>query len=337
MRSKKHVTPLYVIFCISLLVLSTMVSFMIFGKRQAPNPLLRGLDRKSFIVVVGKSDQSAFWQSVASGAHAAAVEYNLDMNFVAPANEENYEEQNTMIRAAIMGQARAIIVSAIDYNANAEAVNEAVAAGIPVIVIDSDVNSEGVACRIMTNNYLAGRMAGEQALRNNEGELTVGIINYDINSANGQARERGFCDVVNESGRVADIYTVNCLSTEESAYDETTSLLIQHPEINTLAALNELMSLGSGYAVRDMGLADSVDIYAFDSNVVSVGMLESGEIEGLVVQNPYAMGYLGVETAYRLINGLPIQSDHIDTTTTYVSASNMYDTDIQRMIFRFDS
>ncbi len=86
-----------------------------------------------------------------------------------------------------------------------------------------------------------------------------------------------------------------------------------------------------------MGLADSVDIYAFDSNVVSVGMLESGEIEGLVVQNPYAMGYLGVETAYRLINGLPIQSDHIDTTTTYVSASNMYDTDIQRMIFRFDS
>ena len=102
------------------------------------------------------------------------------------------------------------------------------------------------------------------------------------------------------------------------------------------AALNEFMSLGSGYAVRDLGVSDSVDIYAFDSNVVSVGMLETGEIEGLVVQNPYAMGYLGVEAAYNVVNGHPLHSDHIDTTTTYVSVSNMYEPNIQRMIFRFD-
>jgi ribose transport system substrate-binding protein len=70
--------------------------------------------------------------------------------------------------------------------------------------------------------------------------------------------------------------------------------------------------------------------------VVSVGMLETGEIEGLVVQNPYAMGYLGVETAYNLISGVSIGSDRIDTTTTYVYSGNMYDIDIQRMIFRFE-
>ena len=336
MRNKRNVTPLSVFVCIFLLALSMFSVFLIFGKRNQPNPLERTTDRKSFIVVIGKSDTSAFWQSVSSGAHAAAAEYNLDMNFVAPASEEDYEAQNSMIRAAIMGQARAIIFSAIDYNANAEAINEAIEAGIPVIVIDSDVNSEGVSCRIMTDNYLAGRMAGEQAVRNNLGTLTVGVVNYDVNSANGQQREQGFCDAVNESGRVADIYTVNCLSTEESAYECTAELLNEHPEINTIAALNELMSLGSGYAVRDLGVADEVDIYAFDSNVVSVGMLETGEIEGLVVQNPYAMGYLGVETAYRLINDLPLSSDHIDTTTTYVSASNMYDTNIQRMVFRFE-
>ena len=179
-------------------------------------------------------------------------------------------------------------------------------------------------------------MAGEHALQNNPGLLIVGVVNYDVNSANGQQREQGFCDAVNESGRVLNIYTVNCVSTEESAYEGTVDLLTAHPDINTVAALNELMSLGSGYAVRDLGLADEVDIYAFDSNVVSVGMLETGEIEGLIVQNPYAMGYLGVETAYRLINGQPLSSGHIGTTTTYVSSSNMYDIDIQRMIFRFD-
>ncbi|MBQ7274468.1 MAG: substrate-binding domain-containing protein [Clostridiales bacterium] len=336
MRSKREVSPLHVVLCIILLAVSIVAVFMVLGKSRRENPLLRTTNRKSFIVVIGKSDTSAFWQSVASGANAAAAEYNLDMNFVAPVHEESYEDQNDMIRAAINGRARAIVFSAIDYNGNADAINEAIEAGIPVIIIDSDVNSDRVSCRIMTDNYLAGRMAGEQAVHNNEGELTVGIINYDINSMNGQERERGFCDAVNESGRVAGIYTVNCLSTEESAYEETTALLNEHPEINTIAALNELMSLGSGYAVRDLELADSVDIYAFDSNVISVGMLETGEIDGLIVQNPYAMGYLSVEAAYNLINGRELSSENIDTTTTYVSESNMYDPSIQRLIFRFE-
>ena len=336
MTSKRRLSPVYVILCICLFIASSLFSIVVFGKRQQQNPLMRHTDRKSFIVVIGKSDTSSFWRSVSSGAHAAAAEYNLNMNFVAPSSEEDYEAQNTLIRAAITGHARAIILSAIDYNGNAEAVDEAVAAGIPVIIIDSDVNSAGVSCRILTDNYYAGRMAGEQAIRNNPGTLWVGIVNYDINSTNGQQREQGFCDAINESGRVAEIHTVNCVSTEESAYDGTVQLLNDYPNINTIAALNELMSLGAGYAVRDMELADSVDLYAFDCNVVSVGMLETGEIEGLVVQNPYAMGYLGVETAYMLINGQPLSSTQIGTTTTYVSRSNMYDTGIQRLIFRFD-
>ena len=151
-----------------------------------------------------------------------------------------------------------------------------------------------------------------------------------------QDSHQGFCDAIRESGRPNKIYTVNCISTQESAYEGTKKLLEEHPEINTVAALNEFMSLGSGYAVRDLKASDKVNIYAFDSNVVSVGMLETGEIEGLVVQNPYAMGYLGVETAYNLISGVSIGSDRIDTTTTYVYSGNMYDIDIQRMIFRFE-
>ena len=333
MRSKKSRFP-YVVIMSMILIGLLGLGIYVLVRRAYTNEYKVGVD-KSYIVVIGKSDTSAFWISVASGARAAAAEYNLDMRFVAPASEENYEAQNEMIRAAIIGRAKAIIFSAIDYNGNAEAINEAIAAGIPVIVIDSDVNCEGVTCRIMTDNYLAGRMAGEQALRNNPRSLIVGVVNYDINSANGQQREQGFVDAVNESGRVIDIYTVNCISTEESAYEGTCQLLSEHPDINTIAALNELMSLGSGYAIRDLGLADDVDIYAFDSNVVSVGMLETGEIEGLIVQNPYAMGYLGVETAYRIINGQTLPSSQIGTTTTYVSSSNMYDADIQRMIFRF--
>lgn len=335
MRSKKALNGLLIVSGILLIALCVLIPFIL-NRVSSNDDMFSVQGQRPYIAVIGKSDTSAFWISVASGARAAAAEYNVDMNFIAPSSEENYEAQNNMIRNAVSKGAKAIVFSAIDYNANSEAINEAIEAGCYVVIIDSDVNSDKVSCRIMTNNYEAGRMAGMQALANNPGNLVVGVVNYDVNSANGQQREQGFCDVLRESGRVEDIYTVNCISTAASAYEGTVSLLQEHPEINTIAALNELMSLGSGYAVRDLEQSDSVDIYAFDSNVISVGMLETGEIEGLVVQNPYAMGYLGVETAYRLMHGTVLSSDHIDTTTTYVSSTNMYDPGIQRMIFRFE-
>lgn len=336
MRNSRSSFSWAVFATVVVILLAITSGIFIFMKKSQNSALFNADLNRDYVAVIGKSEKSSFWISVSSGARAAAAEYNLDMRFIAPDSEEDYVSQNKMIRDAIDDGAKAIIFSAIDYNANSAAINEAIAAGIPVVVIDSDVNSDGVSCRIMTDNYEAGRMAGLQALEDNNGKLVIGVVNYDINSANGQERERGFCDAVRESGRDCEIYTINCPSTKDDAYEGTCRLLEEHPDINVIAALNELMSLGSGYAIRDLGLKQSVDIYAFDSNVISVGMLETGEIDGLVVQNPYSMGYLGVETAYQLINGIQLPSDRIDTTTTYVNYANMYDIDIQRMIFRFD-
>ena len=75
---------------------------------------------------------------------------------------------------------------------------------------------------------------------------------------------------------------------------------------------------------------------AFDSNVVSVGMLETGEVDALIVQNPYAMGYLGVENAYSLISGQSIADKEIDTSLLIVTKENMYDDESQRLLFSFD-
>ena len=75
---------------------------------------------------------------------------------------------------------------------------------------------------------------------------------------------------------------------------------------------------------------------AFDCNVVSVGMLETGEVDALIVQNPYAMGYLGVENAYNLINGQSIEKKEVDTSLMIVTKENMYDDESQRLLFSFD-
>ena len=280
--------------------------------------------KKHSIALVTKSTTSAFWHSVKAGAGAAAAEYNLDFTFEGPEKEEDYETQNQMIRKAIDRGAEALVISAVDYNANAEAVDQAAKKGLQIVVIDSDVNSSGVVSRIGTNNYAAGEMAARALLDGEEEVLHVGIVNYDVNSANGQQREEGFRRVIQESPRVADITTINVISTTEDARIGTEKLLKEHPEINAIVTFNEWTSLGVGWAIRGQGLADATRVVAFDSNVVNVGMLETGEVDALIVQNPYAMGYLGVEAAYRLLNGQKVTAV-TDTDTVVVTRENMYD------------
>lgn len=205
-----------------------------------------------------------------------------------------------------------------------------------MVIIDSDVNSSAVGCRIGTDNYQAGRMAARAVLDVDEPVRYVGIVNYDKNSANGQQREAGFRDEIEASRETTIIDAINVLSTIEDAKEGTERMLEMHPQIDAIVTFNEWTSLGVGYAIQELGAGDRTRVVAFDSNVVSVGMLETGEVDALIVQNPYAMGYLGIECAYNLIHGLPLENVEVDTETTLVTRDNMYDPDCQRVLFSFD-
>lgn len=291
---------------------------------------------KRQVSIIVKSTQSTFWKSVLAGAGAAATEYNVDMTFAGPESEEDYLSQNALVQDAIDRQVDAIVFSAVDYDANAEVINDAAKAGIKIIVIDSDVNSDLVYSRIGTDNYKAGQMAAEAALKSEDSALHVGIVNYDIHSANGQAREQGFRDGIADDARVTDITTINVLSTTEDARAQTTKLLKENPQINVVATFNEWTSLGVGWAIRDLEAKDHIRVVAFDNNVVSVGMLETGEVDTLIAQDPYAMGYLGVETAYHLLYGDGMPKERIDTGTAAVTRENMYREEYQKILFPFN-
>lgn len=291
---------------------------------------------KPYVAIITKSTTSAYWKSTFAGANAAGTAYNLELSFEGPENEEDYETQNKLIREAVEKGAKAIIFSAVDYNGNAEAVNEAVIAGVKVIVIDSAVNSDKVSCSISTDNYQAGQMVADAVLAKESKELKVGIVNFDKNSENGQQRERGFRNGVAEDARVEIVDAINVVSTTEGAKEGTMQMLEEHPEINVIVTFNEWTSLGVGYAIEELSLADKTHVVAFDSNVVSVGMLETGEVDALIVQNPYAMGYLGVEYANMLISGMKLKETDVVTATTLVTKENMFEPECQRVLFAFD-
>lgn len=291
---------------------------------------------KPYVAIITKSTTSAYWKTTFAGANAASTAYNLEISFEGPDNEEDYETQNELIRAAVENGAKAIVFSAVDYNGNAQAVNEAVAAGVKVVVIDSAVNSDKISCSISTDNYQAGLMVADAVLAKEGEKLKVGIVNFDKNSENGQQREKGFRDGVAEDARIEIADAINVISTTEEAKEGTMRMLEKHPEINVIVTFNEWTSLGVGYAIQELSLAEETHVVAFDSNVVSVGMLETGEVDALIVQNPYAMGYLGVEYANMLISGTKLKETDIVTATTLVTKENMFEPECQQVLFTFD-
>ena len=289
------------------------------------------------VALVVKSTQSEFFRSVFAGAEAAAAEYNLELTIAGPETEEDYEAQNQLIAQAVEAGAEAIVFSAIDHEENAAAIDAAAQVGVQIVTIDSGVDSDQVSTYIGTNNYAAGQMAAHAILERVSGPLYVGVVNFDVGTANGQERERGAADAFAASGRAQITAVVNTLTEAGQAQEDTAALLTAHPEINVLLALNEPTSVGAARAVEELGLSEEVFFVGFDSNVVTVDGLQDGSVDALVVQNPYAMGYLGVESAYQLLTGQGGSlAETVDTSTQVVDRSNLFTLDSQKALFSFE-
>lgn len=289
------------------------------------------------VTLIAKSTETEFWLSVFAGAEAAATEYNMKLTIVGPETEEDYETQNQMVADTVEAGTEALIFSAIHYDKNAQAIDAAAQSSVKIVAIDSNVASDAVSTYIGTDNYAAGKMAAQAALERVDGDFKVGIINYDISSFNGQERERGAVDALNASGRAEIISVINTLAEAQQAQADTVKLLEEHPEINVLLAFNEPTSVGAAMAIQQLECEDSIFLVGFDSNVASVDGLQDGSVDALIVQNPYAMGYLGVESAYKLLNGQGGElAEIVDTSTQIVDRENLFSIDSQKALFAFE-
>ena len=288
------------------------------------------------IYLIAKSSTTEFWKAVFSGANAAKSEYNVQLTILAPDTEEDFEAQNDYIRQAVADGADAIVFSAISYTENAAAIDEAVAAGVRVVVIDSDVDSKGVSVRIGTDNVAAGRMSGEAALKTAQEKIVVGIVNAYAETQNCREREQGFREVLLGDSRVKGIYAVNVSTDALEARLAAEKLLREHPEINVLIALNETTAVGAAQAVQQMQRADDLWLAAFDSNIETIDALQTGAVDALIVQNTYGMGYFGVESAYKLLTGQgsSVEKSNITATRT-ITRENMFAMDKQKALFPF--
>ena len=114
-------------------------------------------NKSNNIAIITKGSDSTFWNDMKNGALSAATEYNVNVTFEGPENEEDYNAQNKMIENAVSNNVGVIILSAIDFEKNADAVQKAIDSGIKVITVDSDVDVNGKELFVGTNNKAGSR------------------------------------------------------------------------------------------------------------------------------------------------------------------------------------
>jgi ribose transport system substrate-binding protein len=178
-------------------------------------------------------------------------------------------------------------------------------------------------------------MAGEHLAKLLGGKGRVILLRYAVGSASTEAREKGFLEAL---GKHPDIKLISSDQyagpTRETSYQASQNLLNRFGrEVDGIFCPNENSTIGMTMALRDIGRAGGqVKMVGFDAGSQSVADMKSGDVQGLIVQNPLFMGYQGVMTMVEHLQGKPVEK-RIDTGVVLVTKENMDEPSVKELLY----
>ncbi len=293
---------------------------------------------KLAIAVIPKGTTHEFWKSIHAGALKAARELDVEIIWKGPLKEDDRESQINAMENFITRRVNGIVLAPLDNRALRRPVDEALRAGIGIVIIDSALDGGGYASFVSTDNHAGGRKAGELLAGLLGGRGRVAMLRYQEGSASTQAREQGFLDAIAGYPGI-EVVSANQYggATTETAYKAGENLLAawrkgdQNLQIDGLFCPNESTTFGMLRALQDNGYAGKIKFIGFDSSAMLVQALEQGHIHGLVLQDPMNMGYLGVAAIVRHLRGQPVEN-RIDTGSVVVTPENMREPQNQKLL-----
>lgn len=316
---------------ISLIIIVIVIAFTVSCSKSLD---LNMAEKKSTITLITKMKNGDYWNTVKMGADAAAREFGIDLEYQAPQDETDYTEQIRLMNQAIDQKVGSIVLAASDYEALIETTERAYDQKIPVIIIDSEVDSKKYYSFISTDNFEAGKKAGEEIIAQIGTSGRVAIMNFVKGSRNAQQREAGILEVFSKHPNITLVATEYCQSDVRKARDLTNKIFEKHGQINAIAALSSISAVGVAQAIHELNFDGKVKVVAFDSISEEIDFIDKNVIQTTIVQNPFTIGYLGVKYAREAMLGNKIPKK-IDTDIKIITKENMYLPENQKLLFPF--
>jgi len=292
---------------------------------------------KIVIAVLPKGTAQSFWLTVKAGADDAAKAGNATIDWNGPAAETEVDRQITILQGEISKKVSGIVMAACDAKGLSQYAKAAKDAGIPVVTIDSGVDPDVTDAYLATDNVKGGAAAADALATAIGGKGKVGLMPFIKGAQSSDGRENGFRNRLKEKYPNIELVESAVLYSESKtdvALDKMKAMLTSNRDLVGAFIANQGGAEGAIQAVKSMGKTGQVKLVCFDSSKPEVDALRDGTVSALVVQNPYQMGFKGVETVLRLIKNPKekIEPHTIDTGIATVTNDNMDTPEIQKLI-----
>ena len=294
--------------------------------------------KKPTIALIPKGTTHEFWKSVHFGAQKAAKEFDVDILWKGPLQENDRQGQINEVETFINRGVSGICLAPLDDKALRKPVAAAVAKKIPVVIFDSGLASEDYASFVATDNYKGGTLAGEHLAKILGGKGKIAMLRYMEGSASTEERERGFLDAIAKSKDIEVVSSNQWAgATADTAQKASENLLASLKtadgglKVAGLFCPNESSAFGMLRALQSAKLAGKVKFVGFDTSEKLCAALKSGELHGTVLQNPVKMGYLTVKAMVDHLRGGKVER-RVDTGAAIATPENMDQPEIRALL-----
>lgn len=289
--------------------------------------------------VIPKGTTHEFWVSIHAGAQKAAGDGGVKIDWKGPPREDDRQQQIDVVQDFITKKVAGIVLAPLDSQALVPICRQAQAAGIPIVIVDSGLQWDGMVSFVATDNHKGGELAADRLGACLSGKGKVLMMRYEVGSASTMEREAGFLDEMKAKFPAIELVSTDQHggATIDSAQRTAENLLLKFNELDGIFTPNESTTVGMLLALEDAGRAGPqaakgrVHFVGFDASRKLVEGLKAAKIDGLVVQNPFKMGELGVKTLVDHLAGRPVEK-RIDTGCVVATLENMETPDVKPLL-----
>lgn len=273
-------------------------------------------DDRPTVALIMKSLANEFFVTMADGARQHHSEsdgaYDLIVNGIK--NEVDLAQQVALIDQMIASGVDAIVVAPADSKAVVPALARAAAAGIVVVNIDNQLDSDILAEYelqipfVGPDNFAGAEEVGNYLAATMEADQSVAILEGVPTTFNSQRRTAGFLKAMNDAG-------INVVAQQSAQWDQTlavtvtSGILVQHPELDAILAANDNMALGAVAAITQSGRSDAIKVVGFDNISAVQELIREGKVLATADQHADLLAVYGVEFALEALAGGATQAN----------------------------
>jgi ribose transport system substrate-binding protein len=296
-------------------------------------------NKRLTIAVIPKGTTHEYWRGVHAGAVQAKEEMDaagdsINIIWKGPLREDDREQQVQVVEGFTSQHVDGMVLAPLDNHALVRPVEEARAAGVPTVIVDSGLESEDIVSYVATDNHKGGELAADRLGQLLDGKGKVLLLRYAEGSASTTERERGFMERIKSAypGMTVVSSDQYAGTTRESAKKASENLLNRFGgDLQGIFTPNESSTIGMLLALQDIGKAGKIKFVGFDIGPLLIEAMRAKHLDGTAVQNPMRMGYLGVKTIVAHLRHQPFEK-HIDTGVTMVTPDNLDSPDTKAIV-----